>query len=71
MNEWDATFFWTQVYAAEPISTTALDSHHSNDLISCHHTTAITVWAAAFAVPLMLCVSAEVTWICHPELLLF
>lgn len=41
-------------------------AYHMNDLASCHHRTAITVWAAAFAVPEMLWVREEVAWICHP-----
>lgn len=39
-----------------------LEHHQRSGLISCQIATAITVWAAAFAVPLILCVRAEVTW---------
>ena len=36
--------------------------YQAQDLASPHHRVASTVWAAAFAVPEMLCVSGEVTW---------
>lgn len=55
------TFRLTIVYAAEPPRTTTLLTHQSNGLTSLHHETARTVWAAALAVPLILCVKGDVT----------
>ena len=55
------TFRLTAVYVAEPNKTTPLLIHQRKGLTSLHHVTAITVCAAAFAVPLMLWVRGEVT----------
>lgn len=57
----ELTIFWTYVYAADAKSMTKLLVHHNSVLTSSQIMTAITVWAAAFAVPLILWVSAEVT----------
>ncbi len=56
----------TKVYTPEPNNTTALLTHHKNGFISLKYMVAITVWAHAFAVPDMLWVRGEVTWICNP-----